>query len=291
MTQFALVTKTFRGDLELFAQLCRTIDRHMPDARHYVLVDTADAAMFAPFGNGRRQIVNCAELLPRMRELDLFGQRLWWRAPFTLVRGWIYQQLAKIAFVASMSEDAAVIVDSDLYLLNAIRHEQVFTGGRTRIYRNPGGGRGKQHRKWHRIAQQLLGLPEGGYQGFDYIGQGVVWSPQVVREMIARIEAVSRRPWLDVLAAKFRFSEYLLYGIFCDQFEGPHQQLVCPSVPDHWHLSWHYDLSSDVEIETFINSVSPHHLGVLIQSNLRMPSGQRSAIIDRIEHTYRDRSQ
>lgn len=289
--EFALVTKSFRGDLGAFAGLCATVDRHMPDARHYVLVDHPDLPLFREFATPRRTILECEEFLPGLHTFNLPAHRLWWRPPFTLVRGWIHQQLAKIAFVARMTEDAAVHLDSDLYLLRALEQGYVFDGERPRLFRRAGGGQGPRHLKWHRTAQSVLGLPATGYRGFDYIGQGVVWSPRVVRAMIARIEEVAGRCWIDVLARQFRFSEYLLYGIFCEQVSGEHASLISPDDAEPWHLSWHYDLSTPAAVDSFVQQISPDHLGVLIQSNLDLPGEQRSAIIRRIEQLFHERRQ
>ncbi|MGQ7829924.1 DUF6492 family protein [Altererythrobacter sp. Z27] len=283
MSSFAFVTKSYRGDFELCRSLCQGIDRHMPETTHYLLVDAADLKLFEPLATNRRKLVDCSALLPKFKELDLLGRRLWWRFPATFVRGWIYQQLAKIAFVAEMEEGAAVHIDSDVHFRAPLDERFIVEGATARLLRNPGGGASAQHDDWHRIAQKSLGLPITGYSGCDYIGPGVVWSPDQVRAMIERLEAVSGRAWYDTLAGHFRFSEYLLYGTFCDKL-GLDGQTGLPS--GDWsfcHLCWGHDLSTEQGVQRFVEAAQPHHACVLIQSNLGIDYAKRSEILHRID--------
>lgn len=283
MSSFALVTKSYRGDFKLCRDLCQSVDRHMPGAMHYLLVDSADMALFEPLESNRRRLVDCSDLLPELRGLDLLGRRVWWRFPATFVRGWIYQQLAKIAFVARMDESAAVHIDSDVYFRAPLCESFIFEGATARLLRNPGGGTSVQHDDWHRIAQRSLGLPVTGYSGCDYIGPGVVWSPDHVRAMIERLNAVSGRAWFDVLAGHFRFSEYLLYGTFCDKLELAGQADLAPGDWSFCHLCWGHDLSTEQGVQHFVEAAQPHHACVLIQSNLGIDYAKRSKILQRID--------
>ena len=286
MSSFALVTKTYRGDMDPFLDLCASIERLMPDVHHYVLVDNADWACFDRLTTSQRTIVNCSSLLPELRELELFGRRFWHLSGLRLIRGWIYQQLAKIAFVARMEEDAAIHLDSDVTLLQAITKEHVFEGNKVRLFRSPNGGQLKQQRKWHRLAQSDLGLPVTGYQGFDYIGPGVIWAPAVVRAMLAYLERQSGKSWIGKLSAHFRFSEYIHYGVFCDQVEGPQQSSLQRTQDQSCHTCWGYDLSDPVDTERFVEDLCPHHTSVLIQSNLKLPETTRREILVRIQDRF-----
>ncbi len=287
MSSFALVTKTYLGDIKPFTDLCKSIDRLMPDTQHYVLIDHADAAAFAPFEGPKRTIIDCSQLLPQLRETHLLRRRFW-RIGFTrMVRGWIYQQIAKIAFVATMEEDAAVHLDSDVALLQPIKTEHVFPDGAVRLYHQPGSGKGPHHLKWHKVAQRVLGLPQTGYSGSDYIGPLVSWSPVVISAIIDRIEATNRADWIKVLARHFRFSEYIIYGIFCDHIAGRHQQLITPSSDQSCHNCWGYDLFSSSEVDRFVSDLHEDHLAVLIQSNLHLPEQERRSILNRMKERFR----
>lgn len=285
MKSYSLLTKTYRGDLEAFEQLCDSIDRFMPALRHYVLVDRADMALFARFRSPRRILVDCGDLLPRLYEFHAMGKRMWWRPVRRIVRGWIYQQLAKIQFVASLGEDAVVLVDSDALFVRPIRDEHVFAGDQVRLFHNPGmpSGPASQSEQWHNLSLRAFGLPETGYTGFDYISQAVIWSPAVVSAMIARIEEVSGRNWIDVLLENFRFSEYVLYGVFAEQVDGPHRRLLAATDIELSHCSWHYDLDSPAGIDRFVAAMSEDQVAVLIQSNLNLADAKRAEIMRRFK--------
>jgi len=281
MPSFALVTKTYHGDIQPFTDLCKSIDQLMPDIQHYVLIDHADTEAFASFAGPKRTIVDCSQLLPELRETQLLGRRFWRLGFARIIRGWIYQQIAKIAFVADMEEDAAIHLDSDVTLLRAIKAKHVFPNGNVRLYHQPGGGMGPRHLEWHKMSQKMLGLPQTGYGGSDYIGPIITWSPGVIRAMIDRIVASNHRDWVHVLASHFRFSEYIVYGIFCDHVVGEHQQLIAQSSTQYCHNCWGYDLGSQSEVERFIDDLQADHLGVLIQSNLHLPERTRRSILHR----------
>lgn len=280
---FAIFTKTYVGDRERFRQLCESIDRHMPDITHYVLVDHSDLALFAEFHSDRRKVIDCKTILPQFAELNLPGRRIWWKFPALLVRGWIYQQLIKIGFSATLTEDAVVIVDSDVTFRRALTADDVFSGDRVKFYRAPDRADGPQFEQWHRIAQRSLGVPETGYPGYDYIIPAIPISPAVMRAMIARIEATTGKNWATALCGHFRFSEYVLYGNFCDKVAGPHQSLVAPTEQGFCHCSWDYSLDDSEGVDAFVSGWAPRHACVVVQSNLGLSQERRSAILDQLE--------
>lgn len=282
---YSLLTKTFKGDYEPFERLCHSIDRFMPDVRHYVLIDKSDLALFAHFASSQRILVDCSKVLPQMREFGIFGRRLWWHPFRHVVRGWIYQQLAKIQFVSMRDEDAIVLVDSDALFIQPLRCDHVFSDDKVRLFHNPGkpSGPADESDKWHNISLEAFGLCPTGYTGFDYISQAVIWSPKIVRAMITKIEEINARNWADVLLDHFRFSEYVLYGVFCERVQGEHRQMVAPTDAELSHCSWHYDLETAEGKEHFVNSIGADQVAVLIQSNLRLSAKERADIIERFE--------
>lgn len=284
--RFALLTVTYRGDIGPFEQLCASIDRHMPDIDHYVLVDNSDVALFARFASCRRHLINCRERLPQLHEFQLLGKRLWWKFPATIIRGWIYQQLAKITVAASLTEEAVIVVDSDAVFIRPIEHDQIFRkDGAVSLYHRPGApsGPASESPKWHNAALQALGLPQRGYTGADYISTAVVWSPAVVRAMIARIESTGKRSWIAALTRHYRFSEYVTYGVFCEHVAGDHATKVAVTDRELCHCSWHYDLDAEEGRQAFRAALQPHHVAVLVQSNLKMEEQRRAGILATFE--------
>ncbi|MBH5321253.1 DUF6492 family protein [Aurantiacibacter sediminis] len=279
--RMCVVTVTYRGDISLFEQLCQSMDAVMPEMEHHVLLDPSDLTLFQRFEGPHRRIVDASTLLPQFREFTLGSRRLWWRWPFFIARGWTYQQLVKIAYVSQLDYDAALLADSDMIFLRALQDSDVFDPERVRLYHRPGQADGPEFVKWHNSASRCLGLPETGYTGSDYISTAVIWSPEVVRAMVTRIETSTGRKWHDALIANFRFSEYITYGIFCQRVPGAHRDLVSPTKSELCHCSWHYDLRSEAGVEAFVAELQPHHAGVLIQSNLGMNEAERNDILAR----------
>lgn len=278
---YVLVTKTYRGDISLFRELCDSIDRHMPHVEHHVLIDQSDLELFKQFESENRRLVSCSELLPSYREFHWGQKRLWWRWPMTIVRGWIYQQLAKVEYVRTLDADAAVLVDSDAIFIREIQPDDLFAEGSLKLYRCPGksSGPADQSPKWHNAAARSFGLEERGYTGADYISNAVIWSPSIVRRMVETIEAKFGLPWDRVLTRNFRFSEYVLYGVFCDHVAGPHQNIVKGTIEELCHCSWDYNIDTQEGTKRFHDSLKPHHCAILIQSNLGMSDSQRSDVI------------
>lgn len=283
---FALLTKTFHQDLSVFERLCDSIDEHNPDLTHYVVIDKSDEAVFARFASDRRILLRADKLLPEFLELNLPGRRIWYRPPFHLVRGWIYQQLAKMQAVSGLKEDAVVLIDSDVLLMRSIQHDHVFDGDRVKLYHAPDkpSGPASESDKWHDVASQALGLPATGYTGADYISGVIAWSPKVVRAMLLEIEEAGDTSWVKRLIGNFRISEYVIYGVFCSQCDGEHQQLVAPTLYPLSLSSWLFDLTDPEGVEQYINAFQPYHVAGHIQSNLHLDDTVRDDIFARLRN-------
>lgn len=281
--RFSFLTVTYKGDLEAFELLCDSIDRHNPSTVHYVLVDHSDLGLFQRFATDRRKVIDLKSVLPQFHEINIGKRRLWllpWRH---VVRGWIYQQIVKIHFTSLLQDEAVILVDSDAKFIRPVLDEHVFREDRVYLYRRPVPLPMDDMENWHNAARQSLGLSQSGYNGKDYISTAVTWSPQVARMMIAQIEARHGIAWYRYLLKFFRISEYVLYGIFCEELQGPQQGLVEPTERELCHCSWHYSLDDVAELERFRADIKPDQVAVLIQSNLRMPEPARRAILEHFD--------
>ncbi|MEH3145233.1 MAG: DUF6492 family protein [Methylobacterium frigidaeris] len=288
-----LLTLSFRGDFELCRLLCRSVDEWVaPEIGHLLAVPRSDMALFAPLAGGRRRLVAEEELLPRtLVKLPLPGQP--WRARLRLprrnlyvspraglVRGWIAQQIMKISGAARCGEDVILHVDSDTTFIRPLDEGRLLARGLPPLVRVPGADDDDMHRPWHAAASRLLGLPDTGYHGADYIDSLVVWRPDTIRALLDHVGAVTARNPLDALARMPAFSEYILYGVFCDKVLG---LPACGQVPVGRRLSavvWIEEEWTDRRAPPRV-PVEPHHLTAGIQSTLRMPFEFR-------ERAYRD---
>ncbi|GJD36012.1 DUF6492 family protein [Methylobacterium aerolatum] len=228
-----LITLSFSGDLECCRLLCETADRFAPaGAAHLLAVPAADMPLFRPLAGGRRSLVPQEELLPGwLRKVPLPGPE--WRRRLFLprrnvylsfrgrpVRGWIAQQIMKLNAAAGAGTETILHLDSDTAFVRPLPAEALGTAGRVRLARFPGAADDAMHAPWHRAASTLLGLPPSNYHGADYIDQFVTWRRDNVRGLLARIGETTGRDPIEALAATRDFSEYVLYGVYCDRVLG-----------------------------------------------------------------------
>src|SRR5688572_6395208 len=142
--------------------------------------------------------------------------------PFPPVRGWILQQVVKLAAVAASEDDVVLLVDSDIEFVRPFTDATFVRNGVVRFYRKPAAldARLPRHVIWHRVAREMLGLPSAEPPYPDYISSLLAWNPAIVRQMLARVAAMTGRPWTTSIAAHLHFSEWTLYGVFVDNVIG-----------------------------------------------------------------------
>ena len=265
----ALITTSFRRDLERCRMLCESVDRFVhAGIPHYLLVDRRDVRLFEPLGDSRRRIIVVEDMLPRWLRRAPWSKR-WWLSARTLpVRNWILQQIVKLSVCDHVDADAYAFVDSDVAFIRPFEVTHVLRGGNVRLFRVPESGRGRRHLKWHRAAARLLGLPPRDYFGSDYIGNIITWRRDVLRQLQAHLAGRRWGGWQPRLCNTLDLSEYILYGIFAEFTLGTDAAGHYVEDQDLCHCSWHYPLNTQAEADAFADRVGPGHRAVLIQSNL-----------------------
>lgn len=221
----AVLTPSYSRDAELCRELNRSVLRWMPDdVTHHIVVPQQDLAMFRMMLNGRTEIHDVGEFLaPSMRKLP--GLNMWVNAsrPWPPVRGWIAQQLIKLAAAATLDTEAVLIVDSDMVMVAPTDLESFRRDGKLEMYSNPRAVHSglPRHRLWLESARDLLGLgPADDGDLTDYICWPCVWDPQIVRSMLQHVERVTGGSWQTAVAAQIHFSEMMLYGTYVDEVLG-----------------------------------------------------------------------
>ncbi len=222
MNPVALLTPTYRRDLELCTLLCASVDRHVNSfSRHYLLVPDCDVTLFAPFSGERRVVLPASRFLPAwLRPLPSIIQhkrrQFWWSLRARPISGWHVQQILKIAAGISLPERRFCILDSDVVFFrdfdlapfehpNAIPLLNMVNAVTPDLPR---------HAAWIETTHQLLGYPAPQLPASDFIGHLLFWDQDTVRGMTSRIEAVTHCGWVEALCRVRNFSEYMLYGYF-----------------------------------------------------------------------------
>jgi hypothetical protein len=275
------MTPSFAPDFELCVALNRSVLDNAPHSvQHHIIVPRSDLKLFGRLTGPRTHIRCEADFLPRTFvpvPLSNFTVNL--GRPFPPVRGWILQQVIKLAAVAAAEDDVVLVVDSDVEFIRPFTAEMFVRDGNVRFYCGP-----KEideslprHMVWHRVARVLLGLPPVEPPFTNYIPSSLVsWDPTIVRRMLARVTAVTGRPWPTAIAGQLHFSEWMLYGVFVDgvsgapanSFTSEDQLCLCYWKPSPLNL----DSAAD-----FIRGVRPTDVAAMISAKSRTPLPVRQA--------------
>lgn len=291
-----LATCSFRGDFEVCKALCESVDRFVPpEIEHWLIVPAKDLALFRPLASSRRRILAESDFLPRgfvkipsppawiRRRVSLL-RRDFYLTPFSApVRGWILQQIKKIAATAQAPTDIVFHVDSDSVFFRPLKMEHLSQGGKVRLYRDPRRVDLESHQRWHEAAARLLGLPSSEWAGGEYIDGLVIWRRSVVRSMIERIETISGHPWTVALARSPHFAEYILYGVHADKVMGFEAAGVYPEPRSLCHARWSGDFVDDADENAFIQAIRPDQVCCLLQSTLSLTPERRRLLHTRLE--------
>lgn len=268
--KFALITPTYAPDHDRAVNLCKTVDRFVdPAFEHVLVIPRRDRALFAPLAGTRRRLVTVESILPWWIFRSPIGKKWWISLRTWPIRGWILQQIVKLSAPQITDAHVLVFADSDVTFIRPMKPEHVVKEGKVRLHRIPGQGQKPRHKIWHRVASELFGLNPSDYLGSDYIGQLVCWHRDHVLEMQQFMQHRRGKDWRAVLGGTLHFSEYILYGAFVEFVAGDKRKHYFDD-QDLCHCSWHYTVTDEASLQDFLLQVKPHHVAVLLQSNLGM---------------------
>jgi len=280
-----LVTPTFAPDFKRCKELLGSCDRWVSGVdEHYLIIDSKDAALFKPLQTSSVRVICKEELLP----IDLWQipfQNRWWFTSGSLpVRGWILQQVIKLAFAQQSKADAVVFADSDLVFIKPFNLNSLWRSNQLRLWRQPRGPkqyRCQRYQNWYNFAAKVLEVEDAASLKGGFISQLMSMRPDVVRKLCQVLERRFQRPWYQVLLNTWDFSEYTLYGLFVESLEkqeAPHffvRESLC-------HSSWHYKIASEQDVTGFIANAKAQHCAVHLQSNLRFDSVSLNKAVQRM---------
>ena len=236
------ITTTYRPDLRRFALLRRSVQRFAAERyTHVAVVNTEDCALFRRHfrGDTDLQIVPSADVLPwnverRRRKSGLGGKvgRLFNRR---LVHGWRAQQLMKIFALAEGPADAAVFLDSDVFLCKPLARDFFFIDGNLKLFRRPAVN--AEGFAFDISTHEILG--DSLHQVtdlFDYIYSPCSFRKSTALALFSEFERRRRTHWVRRFLAEYRPSEYNLLGYAAsvvEQFRGYHLVECEPSDLSH----------------------------------------------------------
>jgi hypothetical protein len=270
---YAIITPSYALDYIRCRLLCHSISCYVPATiPHYIIVDDHDTQLFQSLEMFGAHILPKSSLLPswiwkrplRIPFIDRYAWLSWWGWP---IRGWIIQQIIKIAAASQIAANVFIFADSDVVFIRPFTADCILKEGRVRLFRRPDGITPEMpgHPQWMNSASRLLGLPQFQLPAPDYIGQLISWRRDTVSNMCSILERRYNKSWIEIVSECWYFSEYILYGVFVENFrEATKQHYV--DEEDICHCYWpNRPLSRDA-LGIFLRNIQDRHVAVMISA-------------------------
>ena len=288
------VTPTHIGDIHQFEVLRRSIRLFAPGFHHIALVNTEDCGRFAErFGDDSPlEIVRTADVLPAEIERRRRKSGLKWFTGRWLhkhqIRGWHAQQLMKLYALADCPYEAAVFIDSDVFVCRPLEPDYFCVAGRLKLFRRKAVN--AECLDFDISTHEILGNPLHQVQVtdlYDYIYSPASFRKSTAVRLFAELERRRRSKWVRRFLAEKRPSEYNLLGYSATALEGGAGYHLVECNPDDLHHSIRFPedrahLAAEIE-----RMQQQPKAFALIQSSLRLENEQIVAAFDSVEKAYR----
>jgi hypothetical protein len=282
----AALTVSYAPDRDRCALLSRSLAALAPSVDHYIVVDQADRRHFTSLEDDRTTVLTTEEVLPlRLKRVNArrLGLRsnLWLQAGGKPVRGWLVQQLVKLALAEKLDADMLVYADSDVVLMRPFEVSSLLDADgavRLCVERDAIDDALPNHVQWHRNAERLLGLDQSQLPLPDYITSFVPWRRDNAVALLEHIERTTGRQWLRAIASAWDVSEYTLYGRFVNDVLGGRGQFAASSLCRDY---WAHEALSPSELDAFLDSLAPDQLAVNITAKAKMDPADYADAIER----------
>jgi hypothetical protein len=280
MANLAVITPSFGPDFPLCAALHASVLAHSPESvRHHIIVPPRDVPLFRQLDGPRAQIHAETDFLPSsFRSVPGLNYKVNLRRPVPPLRGWILQQIIKLAAAARADADVVVLVDSDIEFIRPFDAGTFHRDGVVRFYRKPDevDDRLPRHVRWHRGSRSLLGLPPGSPPYPDYVSSLMAWDPAIVRRLLDHVGSVTGRRWTDAVGRQLHFSEWTLYGVFVDEVLDREARSFSSDDP-LCHAYWGEVPLDEGTLREFLAATGPDDIAVMVSAKSRTPVAVRRA--------------
>jgi len=269
----ALITPSFRGDLERCRLLVESVERWVAkDVPHYLVVDRRDVELFKPLLSARTKLVVVEDVLPWWI-MRVPGVRRFWLSLKTLpIRNWMLQQLVKLSMATVVAEDVMLFVDSDVFFVAPYNPASQVRDGLVPLFVETGQrGLISFNDRWHGVAARLLGLPVLSGYDTNFIGNVIIWRRDTVLRMHQHIGCQARRHWLPTVARQLVLSEYILYGLYATSVETMQAAGHYPLAQDCTLTYWDPVPLSAEGLAGLAGKLQPHHHSVMVSAKSNTP--------------------
>lgn len=274
-SQICLVTPSYAPDFARCQLLTETIARYNRSPfNHYIIVDRQDLALFKQLENQNTVVIPKEELLPKwLVKIPFFTKKNIWFSWKTLpVRGWLVQQLIKLAIAEYVSEDIIVFADSDVFFVRDFDLNHFVKEDKVRFFAQPNQIKDRYEflAKWYFDASDLLNIEEPQFPTTNYMGQLVFWRKDNVIKLHRHLEQESRRSWVETICANWNVSEYILYGVFIEQVlkdASGHYFDSCDLCHNYWEEQ---SLQSD-RLQDFFDGIESNRIAAMLSAKAGIP--------------------
>ncbi len=218
----ALITPTYRSDLDRFAVLRESIMELGIEYPHLVVVDTEDRPLFERFADEPFvTLLTTREVVPRSIERGRVAAAnhaapyrrpdpRFWLLP-KQVKGWKVQQIVKLAAPQLSAAKVFVAVDSDSFFVRPLDRRDV-VGESSKPFLIETVADEAQTTSWLLSAMRALGVPLPGAPLHQYIHAPTILSRSVLLDVQRTLAAGSRRGWQWAFL-RSGAAEYPLHGV------------------------------------------------------------------------------
>lgn len=270
-TALEIITPSYRPDFELCVDLADSVRQYGRGTSHRIIVPTSDRALFGQLENDHCTVSEVGDILPRHLH-KVVGRNVWVnsRAPWPPVRGWIAQQLVKLAAAAASTADYVLLVDSDVVFVRPFS-AATYTGEdatRVTLYRkdNAVHAEMRRHLQWDAVARTLLGLPaDSSPIKHDYICCPCLWRTDLVRAMLDVVSRTTGTHWATAIGRQLHFSEMVLYGVYADAVSPDFAEI---DRTDNMHCANHYDETplNDARMSALLASATGDDVAIMVSA-------------------------
>ena len=264
----AFVTPSYGPDLERCALLVESLDRFGPSFRHYIIVDRVELPDFAHLASERTILIESEAVIDSRFFRIPWKGGIWLNWRTLPVRGWISQQIKKLASAKVVTEDVLVMTDSDATFVKPVTVDHFLVDAKVGLLDVDYCA--DMVPKWTAVATQLLGLDTPpGLRG--HVGTMIAWHRGHMFGLLDRIEHTTAMPWQVAIARQRTFSEYILYGVYIREVLGYPASRHAPSTRALVKQPWDYQLSMPTEMERFFADIDQENIAIMIHSKDGLP--------------------
>lgn len=269
-----LITPSYRPDLQRCELMLETAQKQVTGmAGHYLIVDHRDMPFFAHLRSPQVTLVAKEELLPSWIRQAPWSRKWWLSAKTMPVRGWILQQVVKLAVAEHIEADAYCYADSDIAFFRPFDASTLWRGDQLRFQRETRRGEmleSRRYKNWYSLAARYCNMPDQSAITGAYIAQLNTMKRSAMLALMHHLEQAEGRSWMEVLLGTWDFSEYILYGAFVEHVLACEGHFIPPKLL--CHSSWYHDIAHLKDLPAFMDLIDDDHVAIHIQSNLKIES-------------------